>query len=117
MGISSLDAEGRVKLIDEVHTPDSSRYWLADSLDERRAAGLEPENIDKEFLRLWYRDNCDPYNDATVPDAPVELVEELSRRYIYLYEQITGTDFAPAAPETLDLEYMERQIAEALAEL
>ena len=79
--------------------------------------GKEPENIDKEFLRLWYRDNCDPYNDATVPDAPVELVEELSRRYIYLYEQITGTDFAPAAPETLDLEYMERQIAEALAEL
>jgi len=112
-----LDPDGTICLIDEIHTPDSSRYWLSSSYEARLGAGLEPENIDKEFLRLWYRDNCDPYNDATVPDAPVELVEELSRRYIYLYEQITGTDFAPAAPETLDLEYMERQIAEALAEL
>ena len=53
----------------------------------------EPENIDKEFLRLWFRDNCDPYNDATLPDAPVELVCELSARYIYLFETITGTKF------------------------
>ena len=57
------------------------------------AAGEEPENIDKEFLRLWFKDNCDPYNDATLPSAPDELVIELSRRYIYLYEKITGEKF------------------------
>ena len=94
-----LDAEGSVKLIDEVHTPDSSRYWLADSLEERRAAGLEPENVDKEFLRLWFADHCDPYGDEVLPDAPEELVEELSRRYVALYETITGQAFAPAPPE------------------
>ena len=52
-------------------------------------AGEEPQNIDKEFLRLWFVDNCDPYNDELLPDAPKELVKELSSRYIYLYETIT----------------------------
>lgn len=47
----------------QIHTPDSSRYWLADTYDERHAAGLEPQNIDKEFLRLWFRERCDPYAD------------------------------------------------------
>ena len=76
-----------------MNTPDSSRYWLADSYQERIAAGKEPENIDKEFLRLWFRDNCDPYKDETLPEAPKELVVELSRRYIKLYETITGKEF------------------------
>jgi phosphoribosylaminoimidazole-succinocarboxamide synthase len=53
----------------------------------------EPDNIDKEFLRLWFRDNCDPYNDNELPAAPPDLVEELSARYIYLYESITGLKF------------------------
>lgn len=53
----------------------------------------EPENIDKEFLRLWFRDNCDPYKDENLPEAPAELVTELSRRYIFLYERITGQTF------------------------
>ena len=53
----------------------------------------EPENIDKEFLRLWFRDNCDPYNDAMLPTAPDELVYELSARYVYLFETITGQKF------------------------
>lgn len=47
----------------QIHTPDSSRYWLADTYEERHAAGLEPQNIDKEFLRLWFRERCDPYAD------------------------------------------------------
>lgn len=55
---------------------------------------MEPENIDKEFLRLWFVDNCDPYNDETLPEAPAELVRELSRRYVLLYETITGQAFA-----------------------
>lgn len=53
----------------------------------------EPQNIDKEFLRLWFQENCDPYADETLPDAPDELVLELSRRYIFLYEKITGQTF------------------------
>lgn len=88
------DAEtGEILLIDEVHTPDSSRYWLASSYAERIAEGLEPENIDKEFLRLWFRDQCDPYKDAVLPEAPRDLVLELSRRYITLYEMITWKEF------------------------
>jgi phosphoribosylaminoimidazole-succinocarboxamide synthase len=97
-------ASGEILLIDEVHTPDSSRYWLSASYAARLAAGSEPENIDKEFLRLWFRANCDPYSDALLPAAPGELVAELSRRYIQLYEAITGLGFdagasAPSAGE------------------
>ena len=84
------DSDGNIVLIDEIHTPDSSRYWIADTYDERMNNGQEPQNIDKEFLRLWFVDNCDPYNDDVLPDAPEELVTELSSRYIYLYETITG---------------------------
>jgi phosphoribosylaminoimidazole-succinocarboxamide synthase len=84
------DVDGNIVLIDEIHTPDSSRYWIAETYNERMAAGQEPQNVDKEFLRLWFVDNCDPYNDETLPDAPEELVTELSSRYIYLYETITG---------------------------
>jgi phosphoribosylaminoimidazole-succinocarboxamide synthase len=92
------DESGRILLIDEIHTPDSSRYWLAGSYDERMAAGREPENVDKEFLRLWFRDHCDPYNDAELPAAPDDLVTELARRYVFLYERITGRRFE--FPET-----------------
>jgi phosphoribosylaminoimidazole-succinocarboxamide synthase len=87
------DADGQICLIDEIHTPDSSRYWLATSYEERIASGKEPENIDKEILRLWYRDHCDPYKDEKLPEAPLELVTELSRRYIQLYEMITWDKF------------------------
>tara|TARA_B100000586_G_scaffold199696_1_gene147968 strand:- start:24 stop:1010 length:987 start_codon:yes stop_codon:yes gene_type:complete len=87
------DADGTIRLIDEIHTPDSSRYWIAETYDERMAVGENPQNIDKEFLRLWFVDNCDPYNDETLPDAPEELVAELSSRYIYLYETIAGVAF------------------------
>ena len=53
-------------------------------------SGKEPQNIDKEFLRLWFVNNCDPYNVKNLPEAPENLVTELSSRYIYLYEKITG---------------------------
>ncbi|MBD3393404.1 MAG: phosphoribosylaminoimidazolesuccinocarboxamide synthase [Chitinivibrionales bacterium] len=88
-----IDEAGAITLIDEIHTPDSSRYWIADSYERRFAAGKEPENIDKEFLRLWFREHCDPYNDPELPEAPPELVTELSSRYIRLYEMITGREF------------------------
>ena len=88
------DSDGNIVLIDEIHTPDSSRFWIGNSYEGRMALGKEPENVDKEFLRLWFVDNCDPYNDQTLPEAPEELVVELSNRYIYLFETITGNDFS-----------------------
>lgn len=87
------DEAGNIVLADEVHTPDSSRYWIASTYEERLAAGKEPENFDKEFLRLWFKENCDPYNDPELPAAPDELVEELSYRYIDIYEKLTGQTF------------------------
>ena len=84
---------GEILLIDEVHTPDSSRYWLASTYEEKVAKGEEPDNIDKEFLRLWFSEHCDPYNDKVLPEAPRDLVIELARRYITLYEMITANEF------------------------
>ena len=94
-----LDDSGEIILADEIHTPDSSRYWLKGSYEDRFSNGVNPENIDKEFLRLWFRDNCDPYNDEILPPAPDELIVELSSRYITLYEMITGESFEPAWSE------------------
>jgi phosphoribosylaminoimidazole-succinocarboxamide synthase len=88
-----MDDKGEILLIDEIHTPDSSRYWLKETYQERIAKNQEPENIDKEFLRLWFKEHCDPYKDEVLPKAPKELVVELSHRYIRLYEMITGMDF------------------------
>lgn len=88
-----LDENGKLMLIDEIHTPDSSRYWKAGSYMERFEKGEEPEYFDKEFLRLWFKDNCDPYNDAVLPEAPPDMVAELARRYIEIYEMITGKSF------------------------
>jgi fusion protein PurCD len=87
------DDKGNIFLIDEIHTPDSSRFWLENSYEERFNKGQEPENIDKEFLRLWFVKNCDPYRDKVLPKAPNELVIELSRIYMQLYEMITGNKF------------------------
>ncbi|MDO5577273.1 MAG: phosphoribosylaminoimidazolesuccinocarboxamide synthase, partial [Fibrobacter sp.] len=88
-----VNSNGEIVLIDEIHTPDSSRYWLKSTYQHQFDNGKEPQNIDKEFLRLWFRENCDPYNDKVLPDAPDDLVVELSSRYIQLYEMITGQNF------------------------
>jgi len=90
-----LDPDGQIRLIDEIHTPDSSRYWIADTYEQRLSEGKEPDMIDKEFFRLWFRERCDPYKDATLPTPPPELIAELASRYIQLFERITGQDFIP----------------------
>jgi phosphoribosylaminoimidazole-succinocarboxamide synthase len=105
-GVSS---DGEILLIDEIHTPDSSRYWLADSYAERLAAGQEPNMIDKEFFRLWFRERCDPYKDAVLPVPPDDLIAELAARYIQLFEKITGTTFEP------DLRPLETAVLASLA--
>lgn len=97
-----LDDQGRLTAIDEMHTPDSSRYWQASSYEARIQAGLEPENFDKEFLRLWFKAHCNPYEDAVLPDAPADKIAELSQRYITIYEQITGKIFTPNFDESIE---------------
>ncbi len=87
-----VDDNRVITLADEVHTPDSSRYWVADSYESRLAKDLEPENLDKEFLRLWINERCDPYKDP-LPDIPSETLLDFSGKYIRLYEQVTGQSF------------------------
>jgi phosphoribosylaminoimidazole-succinocarboxamide synthase len=89
------DASGILTLIDEIHTPDSSRWWYADSYQERFDVDEEPVYFDKEFLRLWFKEHSDPYADAILPEAPDELIQELSNRYKKIYRDITGTDIEP----------------------
>jgi len=87
---------GEIILADEILTPDSSRFWLESTYQSRFEKGLEPENFDKEFLRLWFVENCDPYHDEKLPDAPPELVAKLAEKYIFAFEKITGNTFVPA---------------------
>jgi phosphoribosylaminoimidazole-succinocarboxamide synthase len=87
-----FDKNGVITLADEIHTPDSSRYWLRSSYEERLKAGKEPESLDKEFLRLWISARCDPYKQP-VPPIPAETLLEFSGKYIRLYEQVTGRKF------------------------
>ena len=87
-------ADGRVLLIDEVHTPDSSRFWLADSYPGRLAAGEEPENFDKEFVRLAYAERG-YRGDGPAPTMPPDLWIAASQRYIEIYERLTGRAFNP----------------------
>lgn len=85
---------GEVLLIDEVHTPDSSRFWIADSYQARHAAGEEPENFDKEFIRLYYA--AHGYRGEGEPfPMPEPLRIEAAQRYIRTYEMLTGQTFAP----------------------
>lgn len=87
-----LDETGQIVLADEVHTPDSSRYWIADSYKARFEAGENPESLDKEFLRLWIADRCDPYKDD-IPEIPADTLVEFSAKYVALFERVTGLPF------------------------
>ena len=89
-----VDEAGRVTLADEIHTPDSSRYWIANSYPQHLAKAREPESLDKEFLRLWIAERCDPYKDPVL-DIHADTLIEFSGKYIKLYEQITGRVFVP----------------------
>ncbi len=91
-----LDENGEVCLADEILTPDSSRYWLRESYDEKLAAGENPDGLDKEFLRLWVNERCDPYKDP-IPEIPADTLVEFSERYIRLFEGVTGLEFTAQA--------------------
>ena len=98
-----FDEQGKIILADEIHTPDSSRYWFAASYRQRFEAGEAPESFDKDFIRRWVAQRCDPYKDA-IPEIPREMVLETARVYISAYEQITGREFELPDPKVPVLE-------------
>jgi phosphoribosylaminoimidazole-succinocarboxamide synthase len=87
-----FDEAGGIVLADEIHTPDSSRYWFAASYAERFAAGTAPQSFDKDFVRAWVVARCDPYKDE-VPEIPPAVNLEAARIYVEAFETITGTAF------------------------
>ena len=88
--------DGTIMVIDEVHTPDSSRFWKADTYETRFASGEEPENFDKEFIRIAYAERG-YRGDGEAPALPDSIWAAASQRYITIYELLTGAPFTPGA--------------------
>jgi len=89
-------ADGSVVLIDEVHTPDSSRFWKANTFIARFSAGEDPDNFDKEFVRIAYAEKG-YRGDGEIPIMPDELWVSAGERYIQIYEMLTGRTFDPGS--------------------
>ena len=86
-----VDENGKIILVDELHTPDSSRYWFSNSYDERLSKGEEPESIDKEIIRKWIKKTYkNPYDLSIEINIPNELRLNLSEKYLQLYNLITN---------------------------
>ena len=104
------DNDGKIRLADEIHTPDSSRYWMAASYEERLAQGQRPESFDKDFVRSWVRERCDPYHDP-IPEIPLELVRQTAGVYIHACEMITGKPFVMPPLDQPPLERIRKNLA------
>jgi len=88
-----LDADGELVVADEIHTPDSSRYWYADSYEPALASGGNPKSFDKEYVRRWLVEERGYRGEGEIPEIPVEVRAEASARYIEAYEAVTGSAF------------------------
>lgn len=89
--------DGKIYLIDEIHTPDSSRYFYADGYEEKLAKGEPQKQLSKEFVREWLMEHGFQGKDGQrMPDMPEEFVQKVSERYIELYEKVSGEKFQPA---------------------
>jgi len=87
-----LDEKGKLTLIDEIHTPDSSRFWIKKTYKQKLKKGSEPENFDKEFLRLWFKEKG--YSgEGKPPKMPVDFIAKVAERYMEIYEKLTGKKF------------------------
>lgn len=110
--------DGKVILIDEIHTPDSSRYFYADGYEERLANGEEQRQLSKEFVRQWLISKGFMGKPGqTVPEMTPEYCNEVSRRYIELYEHITGMEFRPGSDAEPLQERIFNNVAACLADL
>ncbi|MHA1734234.1 MAG: phosphoribosylaminoimidazolesuccinocarboxamide synthase [Promethearchaeota archaeon] len=90
------DADGNIVVIDEIHTPDSSRFWIKDTYEALFSQGKEPDILDKEFFRGWLMSEKNYMGDGPVPQVPPEIKVQLAKRYKESYETITGRPFEPA---------------------
>jgi phosphoribosylaminoimidazole-succinocarboxamide synthase len=90
-----LDDAGRLVLADEIHTPDSSRYWYLDTYPEAMRAGADPKALDKEYVRRWFVNERSYQGQGPPPPLPDEVRVEAARRYIESFEQLTGRAFVP----------------------
>jgi len=88
------DESGRLVVIDEIHTPDSSRYWYRDRYEQALSQGRDPEALDKEYVRRWLQEQG-YRGDGPSPELPLDVRCEAARRYIEAFETITGRDFEP----------------------
>ena len=79
--------DGEIILIDEIHTCDSSRYWLKDTYEERFSNGKEPDKLDKDCVRDWVRSKCDPYNEP-IPAIPEEIIKKAYKNYKFFYNEL-----------------------------
>lgn len=106
-----------IYLIDEIHTPDSSRYFYSEGYDELFAKGEQQRQLSKEFLREWLMENNFQGRDGDVmPELTDEFVQSVSQRYIELYENIVGEKFVPAETENIE-ERIENNVNNLLARL
>lgn len=107
--------DGKIVLIDEIHTPDSSRYFYADGYEERQVKGEKQKQLSKEFVRQWLiENNFQGLEGQTVPEMTDEKVEEISNRYIELFEQITGETFVKADVSNV-LDRVEKNVVKFLS--
>ncbi len=98
-----IDGDGEIRLIDEIHTPDSSRYFYAEGFEERQSSGEDQKQLSKEFVRQWLIENSFQGLDGqTMPEMPDEFVQTVSERYIELYEKITGDKFYEADTDRIN---------------
>jgi phosphoribosylaminoimidazole-succinocarboxamide synthase len=104
-----LDESGKIILADEIHTPDSSRYWFADSYEARVTAGQRPESFDKDFVRSWVTARCDPYKDP-IPEIPREMRLKTAAIYIDAFERITGRRFDWPDPSVAPMERIRKAL-------
>ncbi|WP_323006642.1 phosphoribosylaminoimidazolesuccinocarboxamide synthase [Pseudorhodobacter sp.] len=88
------DTAGNIILADEIHTPDSSRYWRADGYEAALSNGTRPPSFDKDIIRSWVAERCNPYADP-IPDIPADMITATAQVYIDAYETITGQTFVP----------------------
>ncbi|MCC6863487.1 MAG: phosphoribosylaminoimidazolesuccinocarboxamide synthase [Rhodobacteraceae bacterium] len=88
------DEAGNILIADEIHTPDSSRYWLASGYAKAFASGTRPPSFDKDIIRSWVAAHCDPYTDK-IPEIPAEIIAQTAQVYINAFEVITGQAFVP----------------------
>ena len=88
------DEDGTIVLADEIHTPDSSRFWLADGYEAAFRDGTRPPSFDKDVIRTWVDARCDPYHDE-IPDIPADLIDATAQVYVDAFQTITGQTFTP----------------------